>query len=79
VVTTALGARDVGLGLGTTWALAQGAGARPWIAAGVLADATDAIATVRGRARLPRLAVAGIALMAGGSAALGTWLQRELD
>lgn len=79
VLTAAVGARDVGLGLGTSWALTQGAGACPWIAAGVLADATDAVATLRGRSHLPTVAVAGIALMAGGSAALGLWLQRELD
>jgi hypothetical protein len=79
VVIAGLGARDVGLGLGTSWALTQGAGVRPWIAAGALADATDAIATIRHRSHLPTVAVAGITLMAGGSAALGLWLQRELD
>lgn len=79
VVIAGLGARDVGVGLGTSWALTQGTGARPWIAAGVLADAADAVATIRNRSHLTTVAVAGITLLAGGSAALGLWLQRELD
>jgi hypothetical protein len=71
VVTTALGARDVGIGAGALLALAQGSGARPWIAAGALADAADVAATLRGRGSLPPLAVAGVSVLAAGSVAFG--------
>jgi hypothetical protein len=79
VLATAMGARDVGLGLGMLRALDQGHGAAAWIRAGMLADAADAIATVRARRALPGLMVPVVAAMAASSVALGAWLQRELD
>jgi hypothetical protein len=36
-----IGGRDIGLGLGVLAALRAGASTRPWIVAGVLADAAD--------------------------------------
>ena len=50
----AFGARDVALGAGTFLALSSGRAARPWLAAGVLADAFDAVATLRQFHELPR-------------------------
>ena len=79
VVAAAMGARDLGLGLGTARAVAQGHGAGPWIAAGVLADATDLVATWRARDELPAFGVAAITLLAGGSAVAGLWLRRAVD
>jgi len=79
VVVAAMGARDLGLGLGTVQAIRQGHGARPWLAAGVLADAADLVATWRARDELPAFGVASIALLAGGSAAAGLWLRRAVD
>ena len=79
VVTVAVGARDLGLGLGTLRALGAGAGARPWLLAGVLADAADAAATVRGRGHLSPVAVGAVGALGAGSALVGLWLQRELD
>ena len=79
VIAAAMGARDLGLGLGTARAVGAGFGARPWIAAGILADATDLVATLRHRDALPAGGVAALALVAGGSTALGLWLQRRLD
>lgn len=79
VVVTAMGARDLGLGLGTARAVGQGYGAAPWIAAGVLADATDFAATMRARGSLPSFGSAGVAAMAGSSTLLGLWLSRKLD
>jgi hypothetical protein len=78
LLTRATGARDVGLAVGLLAALSGGRSLRPWLAAGVLADAADVIATVMERDSLPRTAVPllistggvgvvmGIAALAGG-------------
>ena len=79
VAVIAMGARDLGLGLGTARAVGQGYGAGPWIAAGVLADAADFTATWRAREALPRLGATGVALLAGTSAFLGLWLCGRVD
>jgi hypothetical protein len=79
LLTSALGARDLGIGLGAAFALGRGTGARPWVRAGVLADATDLVATLRARRDLPALGVAGVAVIATGSTLLGLWLQRAID
>jgi hypothetical protein len=79
VVVTAMGARDLALGLGQARAISNGFGAAPWVAAGVLADATDLLATVRARRDLPGLGVVAITAVAGGSTALGLWLARAVD
>jgi hypothetical protein len=79
VLAIAFGARDAGIGLGVLRALREGHGARPWVAAGALADTADLVATLRARRDLPALAVAGVAALAAGSAALGALLARELD
>ncbi len=79
VTAAAMGARDLGLGLGTVRAVGAGHGARPWVAAGVLADATDLVATLRARDHLPAGGVAMLAAMSGGSELLGAYLLRSLD
>jgi hypothetical protein len=79
VLTSAIGARDLGIGLGAVNALGQGSGARPWVRAGVLADAADLVATLRAAPSLPPLAVAGTTVIAAGSTLLGLWLQRAVD
>jgi hypothetical protein len=79
VVTTALGARDLALGVGQARALAQGHGATPWIMAGAFADGVDLVATLRARRDLPAAGVASIVAMAGGSTALGLWLRGRVD
>ena len=75
---TGLGARDVAIALGTLAALRNGHGARPWLRAGMLADAADLAATLRARDGLPPVAVPVVAALAGGSVALGAWLHREV-
>jgi len=75
----ALGARDLAIGLGTVYAVAQGHGVRPWLGAGVIADATDLVATLRVRDRLPAAGVVTVALMAGGSVLLELWLGSQAD
>ena len=79
VAVAALGARDVAIGLGTSWAAGAGTGARPWLLAGVLADMVDLVATVRARDTLPALGVFGVGTLAAGSAALGGWLALGAD
>jgi hypothetical protein len=79
VAIRALGARDLAIGLGTAYAAGQGYGARPWLWAGILADATDLAATLRARDDLSPLAVVGVGLMAGGSVLLELWLRAQVD
>ncbi len=79
VATRAFGARDLAIGLGTAYAAGQGYGARPWLWAGILADAADLTATLRARRELPSLAVPVVGVVAGGSVLLGLWFSSELD
>jgi len=79
VFTRALGARDLGMGLATVRALGQGFGARPWLQAGVLADAVDMAGTLAARRELGAARVVAAATVAGGSALFGVWLARSLD
>ena len=77
VVTRAMGGRDVALGLGTLAAMREGC-VRPWLAAGVLADATDLVATaIAGRA-LPPAGRTGVMALAAGATVAGLALLREL-
>ena len=77
-LAAAVGARDLALGAGVLAAL-RGGGARPWVAASAAADLGDLAATLRERRALPAAAVAGVALLAGGSAAAGAWLSAQDD
>lgn len=79
VLARAFGARDGAIGLGVLRAVGAGHGARPWVRAGVVADTADLLATLRARDSLPALQVAGVALIAGGSVAIGLWLDRTVD
>ena len=79
VAISALGARDVAIGLGTAHAAGQGHGIRPWLWAGILADATDLAATLRARDALPPPSVWVVGLIAGGSVLIELWLRSQLD
>jgi len=69
VASRGLGARDVALGAG---ALASAGGALPsWVAAAVLADATDLAATVAAGDSLPLAGRVLVGTIAAGGAALG--------
>ena len=79
VLTRALGAREVALGLGQARAVRAGFGVRPWLVGGVIADAVDLVATSRSREDLPLLGVVGVGAIAAGSTALGAYLASRLD
>jgi hypothetical protein len=74
-----LGGRDLAIGFGTLWALQKGEPARPWLQAGAIADATDAIAVIGAFGRLPKLRRLLYLGSAVGAAALGIYLTGELD
>jgi hypothetical protein len=78
VITAAMGARDLAIGLGTVRALRAGRGARPWLQAAALADTVDLVATLRARHDLPRFGVATVTALAAGSAVLSAWLYTRL-
>jgi hypothetical protein len=65
----ALGARDVALGAGAVIAFRQGNPLRWWVAAGGLADAADATATLLAFPRLPAVTRWLVLLAAAGGAA----------
>jgi hypothetical protein len=77
VVAVGMGARDLAIGLGVAGALRAGRGARPWLLAGVVADAADLAATLRARDALPAIGVVGVSALAAGSAAVGVWLAQR--
>jgi hypothetical protein len=73
----AIGARDLALGVGTLVALSRDRGSAVWLQVGVLADAADALATVRAFSadlRNPRMAVAAAGAC---GAAVGAWLAQQ--
>jgi hypothetical protein len=72
-LTQALGIRDAAIGAGVL-STAGSAAARTWLLAGVAADAVDLAATLRSRDGIPATAVAGVSVIAAGSAALGLYL-----
>jgi hypothetical protein len=67
VFARAIGARDLALGLGALAALRGGRPARAWLAAHLVSDAADFVATWAARRSIPRAAAAYALLMAGGS------------
>jgi hypothetical protein len=78
VLTAAVGARDVALGLGGLQALGRGDGsARPWLGAAALCDAVDFAATraaaggIPSQARTRVLWIAGVFALLSAAAAAG--------
>ena len=69
VLSRALAARDLALGVGALGALGDPEASRRWLRAGAVADAGDAVATVLAFRDLPRGRRVLVACVAGGSAA----------
>jgi hypothetical protein len=79
VLARAVGARDSVLGLGLLRSLSDPEAAKPWIAAGLVADAVDLGATLAARDNLPDQGAVAVSVIAAGSALLGAWLLSALD
>lgn len=81
VLGRALGGRDLAIGIGTLCALgSREPGSRyaaAWLAAGALADAVDAAATVAAWRSLPRGGRGMVVTAAGGSALIGALAASE--
>jgi hypothetical protein len=75
VLTRALGARDIALGLGALFALGKGERrqARSWMLGHLVADGTDLEATIAERRHLPERAFAFASTVAGVSTAVAAW------
>lgn len=71
VLSRAVGARDLAIGLGGLQATVRNDGsARPWLAAGALCDAVDFGATWSAGRRIPRKARTGVLAIASAAAVL---------
>ncbi|HYN98976.1 MAG TPA: hypothetical protein VEU28_04820 [Actinomycetota bacterium] len=70
----AIGARDLALGIGTLSALRGNGSSALWLQCGALADAADAVATLRAFAGTPKDPRILITLAAVGAAGAGAWL-----
>ena len=79
VVTRALGAREVAIGLGIVIAIDRGAPVRGWLEAAALADGADVLATLIAGRKLPAMGRFGVLALAASSAAIGGWLARNID
>ena len=73
LLARALGSRDLGIGAGTLWSLSGRSPLHPWLVAGVLADATDLVATLIHRDDLPDTAVPLVVATAGAGVAMGAY------
>jgi hypothetical protein len=79
VLSRALGARDMALGLGALVAMRNNGPVRGWLEAGGFADAGDALATIIAWKRLPRVRRWLVIVAAAGAAALAGVLAPAVD
>jgi hypothetical protein len=79
VMVRGLGIRDAALGAGAYQALSSGRAVRPWLQAGMVSDAVDALAgilafrSIGAKRALPAIAIAG------GAAVIGARLSSSID
>jgi hypothetical protein len=74
-----VGARDIGLGLGTLIALGRGGPTRGWFEASALVDGLDVAACVLARDHLRTGVFPGAVGLAAAGALLSAWLAGRLD
>jgi hypothetical protein len=72
-----VGARDIGLGLGTLIALGRGRPARGWFEASALVDGLDAAACLLARDHLRTSVMPGAVGLAAAGALLSAWVARQ--
>jgi hypothetical protein len=74
-----VGARDIGLGVGTLIALGRGAPARGWLEVSALVDGLDVAACLLARDQLRTSVLPGAVALATAGALLSAWSARQLD
>jgi len=79
VLASALGARDVALGLGVLLAIKNDAPVRGWLEGAALADVADFAATLAAGSGIPRIPRAGILALAATSAVGCALTARAID
>ena len=79
MMSRALGARDLALGLGVAVALDRGKPVRGWLEAAALADGGDLVATLLARDAIPRGSRARVALVAAVSMVGCAVVARTID
>lgn len=79
VLASALGVRDLALGLGVLLAMKNDAPVRGWLEGAALADAVDFVATVRAGSGIPKASRLGIMAIAAGSAVQCAITARSID
>lgn len=77
-VTRALGVREVILGAGAVVAANEDRQLRRWVEFSMVADTTDAAATMVAARHLPTANAAAAIVVASGSAATGAWMLSQL-
>ena len=79
VLTQAIGARDLAMGMGALMAMSQGKPARGWMEGIALTDAADFVWGVIARDRIPPVARMALLALAGGSAAQAAYAATGVD
>ena len=79
LLTQAIGARDLAMGLGGLLAMRRGRPARGWFEAIALTDALDFACALAAGDRIPPTARAGVPALAGGSAAQAAYAANGVD
>lgn len=77
-LTRALGIRDLLIGAGAILAANERRDLRRWVEFGMVADATDALATLLAVGSIPLRKAALVLLVAGGAAGAGGWMLGQL-
>ena len=79
VLASALGVRDLALGLGVLLAMKNDAPVRGWLEGAALADAVDFAATVRAGSAIPKASRLGVMAIAAVSAVQCAVIARSID
>lgn len=75
----AVGARDVGLAIGTLITLRQGGPLKPWLIGASIADATDCVATTLAGSAVPPQGRVAVGALGGGALVAQLALLRGVD
>ncbi len=74
-----VGGREIGLHVAALYAAARGAPLRPWLAASIVGDLSDVLATVAKRSELTNRATGATVLVGGGSGVISAVLLAALE